>query len=209
MARGAGYLAGRRVGPTVMEEPLSPELAGYQQQFTANRREAAGLCSGLSDAQFNWPPGPGRWSIAECLLHLNVGADVYTRLIEIATERGRARGQLATGPFRYGFLSRWFMGLLEPPVRKRYKTPRLFYPAHGVQHRPTDVLSQFESAGRRWDECLRRATGLDLARVKVPSPVVPLLRFQLGPLFAGQAAHERRHLWQAKQVRAATGFPEA
>ena len=192
-----------------MKQPLSPELAEYEKQFTANRREAAVLCSGLSDAQFNWAPEPGRWSIAECLGHLNVGADVYIRLIEHATERGRARGLLATGPFRYGFLSRWFMGLLEPPVRTRYKTPRLFYPAPGVQHRVTDVLSQFESAGRGWDECLRRANGLNLARVKVPSPVLPLLRFQLGPLFAGQAAHERRHLWQGKQVRAATGFPEA
>jgi DinB family protein len=208
MARGAGDLAGRKVSPRVMEEPLSPELAGYQKQFTANRREAAALCSGLSPAQFNWRPEPHRWSIAECLLHLNVGADVYTRLIEIATERGRARGVMATGPFRYGFLSRWLLGSLEPPVRRRYKTPRQFYPAPGVQHTVADVLIGFESAGRRWDECLRRANGLDLARVKVPSPVLPLLRFQLGPLFAGQAAHERRHLWQGEQVRAATDFPE-
>ncbi len=206
MARGAGDLAGGKVSP-VMEELLSPELAEYQKQFTANRREAAVLCSGLSDAQFNWRPEPGRWSIAECLLHLNVGADVYTRQIEIATERGRARGLLATGPFRYGFLSRWLLGSLEPPVRTRYKTPRQFYPAPGAQHTVTDVLIGFESAGRRWDECLRRANGLDLARVKVPSPAVPLLRFQLGALFAGQAAHERRHLWQGKQVRAASGFP--
>lgn len=206
MARGAGDLAGGRVSP-VMEALLGPELAKYQKQFTANRHEAAGLCSGLSGAQFNWRPGPGRWSIAECLLHLIVGADVFTHQIEIATDRGWARGQLATQPFRYGLLSRWLMGSLEPPVRRRYNTPRLFDPPPGVQHRVTAVLEQFEGAGRRWDECLRRANGLDLARVKVPSPAVPLLRFQLGALFAGQAAHERRHLWQGKQVRAASGFP--
>jgi hypothetical protein len=70
-----------------MEELLSPELAEYQKQFTANRREAAVLCSGLTDAQFNWWSGPGRWSIAEYLLHLNVGADVFTHQIEIATDR--------------------------------------------------------------------------------------------------------------------------
>lgn len=191
----------------MMEELFSPELAEYQEQFTANRREAAVLCSGLSDVQFNWRPEPGRWSIAECLLHLNVGAEVFTHQIEIATDRGRVRGLLAPGPFRYGFLSRWLMRSLEPPVRTRYKIPRQFYPAFGVQHRVTEVLRQFEGAGRRWDECLRRANGLDLARVKVPSPAVPLLRFQLGARFAGQAAHERRHLWQGKQVRAASGFP--
>lgn len=41
MASGAGDLAARKEGP-VMEVPLSPELAEYQKQFTANRREAAG-----------------------------------------------------------------------------------------------------------------------------------------------------------------------
>lgn len=149
-----------------MEELLSPELAEYQKQFAMNRREAAVLCSGLSDAQFNWRPELGRWSIAECLLHLNVGADMFARQIEIATERGRVRGLLGTGPFRYGFLSRWLMGSLEPPVRTRYKTPQQFYPPFGVQHRVPEVLRQFEGAGRRWDECLHRANGLDLARVR-------------------------------------------
>lgn len=189
-----------------MEAPLSPELAEYQQQFRANRPRAAVLCSGLSDVQFNWVPEPGRWSIAGCLLHLIVGAEAFTRAIGIAIERGRARGLLADGPFRYGLLSRTLLGSLDPPVRRRYKTPARFYPVTEPQQ-VTDLLRRFESVGLKWDECLRGAQGIDLARVKVPSPVVPLLRFQLGALFAGQAAHERRHLWQGEQVRADSRFP--
>lgn len=57
MARGAGDLAGGTVSPV------------------------------MTDAQFNRWPGPGRWSIAEYLLHLNVGADAFTHQIEIATDR--------------------------------------------------------------------------------------------------------------------------
>ena len=190
-----------------MEEPLHPELAEYQRQFGANRREAAELCAGLNSVQVNWRPERTRWSIAECLVHLNVSADVYTRQIGIAIEQGRARGLTAPGPFRYGSLSRWLLRGLEPPVRRRSRTPRQFYPPSGVVHDIEDVLTQFRDAGRKWDECLRRANGLDLTRVKVRSPVVPLLRFPLGAQFAGQAAHERRHLWQAKQVKAAWGFP--
>lgn len=196
----ARHLAG------VMEEPLHPELLEYRRQFRANRQAAAALCAGLNTEQFNWRPEPTRWSIAECLVHLIVSAGVYTHHTSIAIEQGRTRGLTAPGPFHYGPLTRWLLRGLEPPVRRRSKTPRRFYPPSGVVHDMEDVLKQFRDAGRNWEDCLRRANGLDLARVKVRSPVLRLLRFPLGGLFAGQAAHERRHLWQAKQLTAAPDF---
>lgn len=192
-----------------MEEPLHPELAEYRRGFAANRREAEETCAGLSIGQCNWRPEPTRWSIAECLVHLNVSADVYTRHIGIAIQHGRARGLTAPGPFRYGPLARWLLRGLEPPVLHRSRTPRRFSPPAGVHHDIEDVLRRFREAGQRWDECLERANGLDLVRVKVRSPVVPLVRFPLGAQLAGQAAHERRHLWQARQVKAAPGFPSS
>ena len=47
------------------------------------------------------------------------------------------------------------------------------------------------------------ADGLDLAAVRVPSPVNRLLRLPLGAYFDFILAHDRRHLWQARQARAA------
>jgi hypothetical protein len=47
---------------------------------------------------------------------------------------------------------------------------------------------------------LRQANGLDLARAKVRSPTYAWLRFSLGSGFALMLAHERRHLWQARNV---------
>ena len=113
----------------------------------------------------------------------------------------------APGPFRYGPLVRWLLRSLEPPVRRRTRTPRRFYPPSGVVHDVRLVLEQFNDAGGKWEECIQLANGLDLIRVKVRSPVVPLLRFPLGAQLAGQAAHERRHLWQAQQVKADLEFP--
>ena len=37
------------------------ELESYQDQLLSIRQDATGLMSGLSDAQFNWQPEPGRW----------------------------------------------------------------------------------------------------------------------------------------------------
>ena len=56
---------------------------------------------------------------------------------------------------------------------------------------------------------LRRADGLDLARVKVVSPFVRTMKLGLGPCFQFLLAHERRHLWQAWQVRNCDAFPPA
>ena len=62
------------------------------------------------------------------------------------------------------------------------------------------VLSEFTAIGEEWEKSLDAANGLHLARVKVRSPAIKLLRFPLGGLFAVVAAHERRHLWQARRV---------
>ncbi len=48
---------------------------------------------------------------------------------------------------------------------------------------------------------MTRAEGIDLARVKVRSPVLWLLRLSLGQWFALIAGHQKRHLWQAGQVK--------
>jgi hypothetical protein len=51
------------------------------------------------------------------------------------------------------------------------------------------------------------AKGLDLVRVKVRSPISRFIRFSLGITLAQQAAHERRHLEQARRVRENPAFP--
>jgi hypothetical protein len=55
-------------------------------------------------------------------------------------------------------------------------------------------------------EVIAKANGLDLARIKVPSPAGPF-KFGLGQRIALLAAHDRRHLWQAWQVRKNRAFP--
>ncbi|UCD25147.1 MAG: DinB family protein [Gemmatimonadota bacterium] len=179
---------------------IDPDLAWYQTQFRANRREAAAICEGLSGEQFNYRPGPKRWSIAECLSHLNVSAHEYIPNVKAAIERGRATGYLAQGPQRQGWLVRRMIRAMEPPPRRRYKSPARFV-GRAEAFDMEVLLNEFTAVGLQWEECLDAANGLHLSRVKVRSPVVGLLRIPLGGLFAGMAAHERRHLWQAKQVK--------
>lgn len=52
----------------------------------------------------------------------------------------------------------------------------------------------------QFSECVAAAEGLDLRRLRLPSPAIPLLYISLGAWFEAILAHERRHLDQAERI---------
>src|SRR5215469_7259883 len=109
----------------------APELAELRTQFLDAKTDASELAAGLKESQFNWRPNNGGWSMAECLLHLNMVGDRYVRVLEKSLDEARARGQLGQGPFLHGMLSRWILENTEPPPKRKFKAPRSFRPAYG------------------------------------------------------------------------------
>jgi hypothetical protein len=53
------------------------------------------------------------------------------------------------------------------------------------------------------------AAEIDANRARFPNPFVPLIRFSVATGLFVIAAHDRRHLWQAEQVKQAPGFPSS
>jgi len=182
-----------------------PELDDYQKQFQQAGEQAKILTQGLSEAQFNWRPRPDAWSIEECLGHLIIVGQQEIRLIETAIQNGRTRGLTGTGPFRYGWIERNILRQTEPPARRPFRAPRRFRPVHGQPL--TAILPTFLHVQKQFAQLAAQADGLDLARVKVATPITRLLKLSLGIAFAQAAAHERRHLEQARRVRESSGFP--
>jgi len=185
---------------------MTPDLQGFLRQIEAIKTEGHAVCAGLSESQFNWRPGKGRWSIAECLGHLNVAVTRTLPALDRAIEQGRARGMQGQGPFRYGWFANWMARSMEPPPKFRMKTFPIFEVPPQATHSLTRVLPDFVAVRDQLAERVRQAEGLDLRRVKTVSPVTRLLRLPLGAYFAFMIAHERRHLWQAWQVRNAPAF---
>jgi hypothetical protein len=176
------------------------ELDEYQQQIENIKAEARELTQGLSESQFNWRPAPEEWSIEECLSHLTMVGQWQLRAIEQAVERGRAGGVTGSGPFSYGPIDRFIVDMTRPPVRAKMPALKRFVPLRGQPL--TAILPTFLHVQNMLQLQMQRAAGLDLARVKVASPISRLLRMSLGAMFAQAAAHERRHLEQARRVRA-------
>jgi len=185
-------------------EPLTLELRDVYQQIEDARSRLQQLMFGIDDAGFLWRPEPNRWSISECLMHLNVTASLYVTAIDRALQAACPARALDDLP-RRGRLGRWLLNSLEPPITRRFKSPGAFVPDNG---RPLEeVIPEFIHWQRQIQERLLASKGVDLWRTKVKSPAVPLLKFSLGETFAIIAAHERRHLTQAAAVKQSEGFP--
>ncbi len=187
-----------------MKPDLVEELRDYYEQLENIKEDALELTAPLDDAQFNWQPSPKRWSISECLSHLNLANGLDVPVLTEEIERGRAAGLTGKGPFRYGFLSRAIIRFTEPPANFKTKAPKAYRPASG---QPKDnVVAEFISIHDRLLELISKANGLDLARIKVPT-LIPRFKLSLGQRFALLAAHDRRHLRQAWEVRKHREFP--
>lgn len=192
------------VAPVYGLEP-DPAIGEYVGGFEAVGRDAAGLLDGLSDAQVNWRPSDGRWSIAECVAHLTASGRIYLAPLDRAIERGVERAMFGGRDFHPNWFGRLLIASMEPPPRRRMRAPKQIVP-RPVESRAR-LAAEFDAMHLALIERIRRATSLDLARVKLRSPIMPLLRMPLGTCFAFLLAHERRHLWQARQVRQELGFP--
>jgi hypothetical protein len=177
----------------------APELDQFYQQFEKVKADAQELTKGLDEARFNWRPAPDEWSIEECLGHLIIVGNREAIAIEQAVEDGRARGVKGTGPFEPGPLERLIIELSRPPVRLKFDAPRQFQPLHGQPL--TAVMPSFLHLQGQLQILLERADGLDLSRVKVATPISSFLKMSLCGMFAQIAAHERRHMEQARRVR--------
>ena len=184
---------------------MHPELDAYLHQLEAIRADARQLVAGLSDAEFNRRPAARRWSAAECLDHLNMVRKVLPA-IDRAITHAAARGLRSDGPFRYGWFARWMIRSFEPPPRRRFRNPTLLEPAHQPLA-PDAVLREFLSLRDALTRRVQQADGLDLERAIVVSPVSRFFRMPLGGYFAFLLAHDRRHLWQARQALGAGAAP--
>ncbi len=187
------------------DEPLVAELQSYKEQLEANQRDAQDLVAGLDDKQFNWRPAAGRWSIAECLAHINVAGQMYLPAIDRTIKGARAANPaFEAGPFRHGVFGKLFLRATEPPAKIKVKAPKLIAPL--PEHLLAVVMPAYMSLHHQLERRLSDANGLNLARAKVVSPFSRLLKLSLGQAFALAAAHERRHLWQARQVKNESEF---
>lgn len=187
--------------PQITNEPLPADLQSVLNELDRTDEEARQLVSGLSDAQLNWQPSPTAWSMGQCLAHLGQMNSVLTAALRIAVRQADKNSAMPRKPIQPGWFGRWFISQMDAPPRRKMKTPKQGIPE--ARKSKEEILKAFIAAHDELRSLIRDARELDLNRIRFRNPFIGLLRYSVGTALLVIGAHDRRHLWQANQVRAA------
>lgn len=169
-------------------------------ELNAIRTRAQALVTGLDTEQLTRRPDPAKWSVAECIQHLNrIAAAVQPKIAE-AIEQGKRENITGTEPSSPGVIGRLLVWMAEPPPKFRLQAPKEIAPnlKHGD---PSALIAEFMKFQDGWEKLIRDSEGLDQSRVKVASLFPGLPRLRLAAPIPWMLAHQRRHLWQAENVK--------
>ena len=117
------------------------QLARIQAELADARARAHRIAAPLEPEVWGARPSPEQWSVAECLMHLNLTSRAFLPLIKDAIGGGRDRELFRGTPYRMDFVGRllWLATTLRLPI----KTTEPFVPARG---QPKDtVLSELDA----------------------------------------------------------------
>jgi hypothetical protein len=183
-------------------DELIPELQNIHSRIATAKQDALQIVTMLTDEQAKRRPEPTSWSVVECLDHLCVVGRKLLPRIDAGIEKGRAKGWMSRGPFRYSPWGNWFVRSSTAdvyPLRQKLQTPKLYKPRNDW---PLDeVVRSFTHLQDDILQRVRAANGVNLARVKITSPAARWVRLSLGQWLELIAGHQERHLLQARDVR--------
>ena len=185
------------------EQFLNPQLGEIKIQLDVASQKAVSIVNGVDFEQLNERPQPDKWSIAECLVHLNRSSQAEIDVINSVFERTEAKKVVAGKQFKMDLLGRLLKWTLGPPPMffSKMKTTKPFQPAEIEP--ASEILPTFLALQERLKACVDTAAGLSMDQVKVVSPFDKRVKYNLFSFFHILLAHERRHLWQAEKVKEA------
>jgi hypothetical protein len=178
-------------------EELIDNLIALTDASTDKVREMKALRA----EELNFKENSEKWSILECIEHLNLYGDFYLPEIErriLAAEK--ASDQVI---FSSGWIGNYFARLMQ--VRdgkiKKMKTPADKNPANS-ELTPT-TIDRFLKQQDRLKSLLEQARNVDLTRTRCSISLTPLIKLRLGDTFRFLIYHIERHVLQAERVLAA------
>ena len=174
-------------------------LADICNQFRENSLRVTKLTNELHHHQLNLRVDSDRWSIAECIVHLNLFSETFVPLIQDACERARLNGLMRGGPYKMDVVGKLLRYALEPPSKWNASTTSEFEPT--VVEPLERVIPRFIELQSELLTLVQSSADLDLNRIKITSPITTHVRYNLYSCFLIIAAHQRRHLWQADRSR--------
>jgi hypothetical protein len=143
--------------------------------------------------------------LAQCLEHLATINVLYGGAIRRAVDEARQRGWSRRGPLAPGPFGRWFIQTQEPPVKRRLRAPGNVRPGSTLARE--EILRRYRESHNVMRQLVSDAATIDANRATFPNPFLKFVRVRVATGLQVLTAHERRHLWQARQAASRAEFP--
>lgn len=183
-----------------MHEQLTRIVASFVDAQARLHR----LVAAIPDDRWAVRADPQRWSVAECVVHLNLTSRAYPERLRAALAEARSLGEPASRKYRRDFAG-WLLSLFTGPLLRiggfrfgRVKTIASFVPTGDAPKR--DVVTEFDRLQAEQIAIVRDADGLPIDRVKIVSPFNARMKYNVYSALAILPRHQHRHLEQAERV---------
>jgi hypothetical protein len=177
-------------------------ISQFKNETTANKKQIEKLLS-LNPQQLTWQPAANKWSVMQCLEHMNRTTRHYLQHINPANAKRDDGDNEFKASFMGGFLAK---GFAQIPPKRKFKTTKKFNPPNDMN--PQEVLKDFISLNEKLSQRLESLGGYNLNKNKIPTPAISFLKFRFGDVINMDAKHTARHLYQIENIMKAEGFPK-
>lgn len=182
---------------------MHDQLVRITASFVDAQARLHRLISKLSDDRWAARSDAAKWSVAECVAHLNLTSRAYPERLRAALNEARALG---APPQRYrrdfaGWLLSLFTGPLPGIGRFRFgrmPTTAPFIPTGDLPR--AVVIAEFDRLQAEQIAIVREADDLPIDRVKIASPFDARMRYNVYSALVILPRHQHRHLEQAENV---------
>jgi hypothetical protein len=177
---------------------LTSHLQAVVDDLRGARLRLDTLVQRVPDDWWGRRPAPDRWSVAECIAHLNLTSAAFLPRIREALAVPRRLDGHAPRRYRRDPIGWILWKVMGPTVRLRLRTPATFVPTRSdAPHVLADTFARLQ------DEqiaCVRDAEGLPLDRITIASPFDARVKYNLYSCLTILPRHQHRHLSQAEQA---------
>jgi len=171
------------------------------EQFINEFKEAKKLLQKLiteyPKEKFETRPGNGKWSAAECILHINTTNEKYCINIKDSLNN-KSNLSPSYKDYKPRFLASKFIDMMKPGAKMKFKAPRVFMSNYNGDFEKT--INDFKKNQDEFIALAEQSRNYDLSKTKTASPVIKFLKLQLGEAFMVIIEHQKRHLLQAENA---------
>lgn len=180
---------------------LTRKLQELINQIADERRLLLEAVTALSDAQLDYRPGEGGWSISDILHHLSLSDEANVKLSSIMLKQAAEKNLPPDGSPEASVLRS--LDGLNGRLNTRVKAPDRVAPR---SHLPAaQSLARLNASRQKLLDVVEELSRYDLAQLSWPHPFLGDLNLYQWLIMAGK--HESRHTRQIGRIKADPLFP--